>query len=555
MFTSKIFADHPEYLNDVYGVNYTLLGPRMSGWGTTSAPFCDSLMLWCATHWPLARRSTEIGMVLSTIRACLARMLETSQYKVFHLGSGRCKDFDVLDKAIHEKKGSELGEDGYEPAYIAVRVAFENVGLLEVLSKLPKILRVLRKACIVLHDLDIAVDCAYISNRQRKKEFLFSQGLTQEDIVNDRHSVGDNCISWQWTVPFLEDVPLRVKVYNKFVQMLESRELRSKLGSQLHHLVANTDAGFQERLLKHRSTGMSRVEVTIYGSRLYKEATYAKIMASVLDYLKPCPAFRVSFDKQWEALASRITQMVAVYIPETQTFAYCHWWNSLTKRMQGITKTKITTADVKLHLANFSFNDRPIHYLVVKQKGEKEYEVTKHTIYKRAKGCTAITLVPGIAESLSPYRKDLDQRALEFREVGITSAQNITLEWPMSRLRRDRDDKLAQIVRCKDKATTKDDANSPLVCLQKVQMSLYKADYTSMTVGKAYTVVAYGSGDFRGKHYLCLKLQGGIFVRCSPGMEEVVYPRLESHGRFGIRVTRVKKVRGERDVECEILDY
>lgn len=552
---SKIFADHPEYLSDVYGVNYTRLGPRMSGWGTTSAPFCDSLMLWCATHWPLARKSTEIGMVLSTIRACLARVLDTCQYKVFHLGSGRCKDFDVLDKDTHEEKRTELGEDGYEPAYIAVRVAFENVGLLEVLSKLPKVLRVLRKACIVLHDLDIAVDCTYISNRQHIQEFLFSQGLTQEDIVNDRHSVGDNCISWQWSVPFLEDVPLRVKVYNKFVQMLKSRELRSKLGSQLHHLVANPDADFQEQLLKYRSTGMSRVEVTIYGSRLYKEATYAKVMAGVLDYLKPCPTFKVSFDKQWEALASRITQMAVVYIPETQTFAYCHWWNSLTKRMQGVAKTKITAADAKVHLANFSFNDRPIHYLVVKQKGEKEYEITKHTIYKRVKGCTAITLVPGIAESLSPYRKDLEQQALGFREVGIIPVQNITLEWPMSRLRRDRGDKLAQVVRCKNRTPAKDGASTPLTRLPNIQMSLCKADYTSMTVGEAYTVVAYGSGGFRGRHYLCLKLLEGIFIRCSPGMEEVVYPRLESHSRFGIRITRLKKIRGERDVECETLDY
>src|SRR3972149_1784642 len=115
--------------------------------------------------------------------------------------------------------------------------------------------------------------------------------------------------------------------------------------------------------------------------------------------------------------------------------------------MQGVSKTKVTAADAKVHQPHFLFNICPIHYLVVKQKGEKEYEVTKHTIYKRAKGCTAITLVPGIAESLSPYRKDLEQQALEFREVGIIPVQNITLEWPMSRLRRDRRDKLAQIVR------------------------------------------------------------------------------------------------------------
>ncbi|CEG75311.1 hypothetical protein RMATCC62417_10376 [Rhizopus microsporus] len=247
--------------------------------------------------------------------------------------------------------------------------------------------------------------------------------------------------------------------------------------------------------------------------------------------------------------------MAVVYVPETQTFAYCHWWNSLTKRIQGVSKTKITAADAKLHLANFSFNDRPIHYLVVKQKGEKEYEITKHTIYKRVKGCTAITLVPGIAESLSPYRKDLEQQALGFQEVGIIPVQNITLEWPMSRLRRDRGDKLAQVVRCKNRTPAKDGASTPLTHLPNIQMSLCKADYTSMTVGEAYTVVAYGSGDFRGRHYLCLKLLGGIFIRCSPGMEEVVYPRLESHSRFRIRITRVKKIHGERDVECEILDY
>lgn len=47
------------------------------------------------------------------------------------------------------------------------------------------------------------------------------------DIVSDRHKVDDCCISWLCQTTGNTVVDLRVKIYNKFVRVVESTDARS----------------------------------------------------------------------------------------------------------------------------------------------------------------------------------------------------------------------------------------------------------------------------------------------------------------------------------------
>jgi hypothetical protein len=406
-----------------------------------------------------------------------------------------------------------------------------------------------------MHDIDISVDLARISTRKLIKEYLLAMGITENAIVNDRHSVGDNCISWRTTTAMKGvDVPIRVKLYNKFVQMLESCEVRSQFGSQLSYLVANTDASLQEKLLQYKRHGMTRLEITLYCSKMYKERRYRTMIENFLDFFMDCPTYSVSFKRHWKMVVDRLTTMMVMYIPERKVFAYCHWWNSLTKRKQGLVKSKVSKEQVDVLMANFGYNDRPIHYVeVALVEGKKEeYTIANHIVYRRAEGTTAITMVPGPGNSLFPFRQQLKRPALNFADVGMKMYQNLHLEWPEKRLsRRTRKRALAQIVLWEEEEVVSDEGPVRLEVMDPVVMSKHKADYATLKKG-VYLVIAYGYGTFRGKPCVCLKLQDDLAVRCGSELEAVAKEGIAHGDRFFIQVHYHKTVHGRRSLECSM---
>ncbi|KAL1925881.1 hypothetical protein VTP01DRAFT_7271 [Rhizomucor pusillus] len=121
----------------------------------------------------------------------------------------------------------------------------------------------------------------------------------------------------------------------------------------------------------------------------------------------------------------------------------------------------------------------------------------------RGKGSTAITVVPGIGNSLYPYRRQLKRDALQFAQAGMSKYMDIQLEWPDSQSsRRDRHRVLGELIPW-DESTSKEEdsvseADGPvnLTVTDPVNMSEYKPDYHLLEEG-VYQVVAYGYGEFR----------------------------------------------------------
>ena len=115
-------------------------------------------------------------------------------------------------------------------------------------------------------------------------------------------------------------------------------------------------------------------------------------------FLKKCPTFQCLFEEQWEERAKCISSMVAVYITHKDSrtnegvFVYCHWWNSVTSKKYGYMWKWVSPETAQLLFTNYSFNDRPIHYLEASVEKDELVEITKHTTYKREPGCTAITV-------------------------------------------------------------------------------------------------------------------------------------------------------------------
>ena len=105
-------------------------------------------------------------------------------------------------------------------------------------------------------------------------EHILKIGIIKRDIVDDRRKVGDNCISF-----YTPDHSMKIKVYNKFVQMLESCDVMTVLGSRIHNLSFVDPTNYMKYILRELiDTGMTRIEIK-YDRELYPMNYY-------IDYFK-----------------------------------------------------------------------------------------------------------------------------------------------------------------------------------------------------------------------------------------------------------------------------
>ena len=538
---NTFFNEHPQYLNDVYGINYAQNYDQNYGWTDLTGIFVDSILLWCA--YDMQTDKNMVKYYLGIISHKLGLYFEKSQFQLKAARKGVWASFDEASEKV------EMQQEYSVIGYIGVNVRFHNIGLSNLFVALRQALRLLRNESIILRSIDVTVDCGYISTRSIIEKYVLSHNLaTKSDIVNDRLSVGDNCISFLGKSSLLNNANTRTKIYNKFIQALESSQLLESLGSRLSHLIADHDASYMDKLRRFLETGYSRIELSIYGSTLFHPTSYERAMDDTLNKMARCPTFKVPLREQWHMIVDKLTQVTAVYIEETSTFAYCHWWNSLTKRKQGICK-EIKADHLKCHLANFSFNDRTIHCFYIKQIGSNSssYETIKHERYVRAAGCTEMTLVPGKSNSLFPSRAYLSDDAITFADVGLDTYNNVCIEWPDNRLDKTAGKCIARLVRVDDNGaftmTSLQHALAPpaLEVISSPQSSTYRSDVAYLKEGVTYSVVKYGYAPFRGKTCLHLVFDDGLKVRCGGTLQDIVEEKLQDNVAFNITVTSVSK--------------
>ncbi|KAL1933991.1 hypothetical protein VTP01DRAFT_8081 [Rhizomucor pusillus] len=282
----QIFEENAELLNDVAYVDYTIggLNPRFS-WSDMSTAFCDSMLFWCLTCASLMRKPEEIDDLLRARFAMVTDELSGVIIKYVYSGlCGECLAVFPIDKLQRALREFKVEAKDFKAAYIAIKVSFQQQLPLEtVIRCVREVIRLLEESTIILHDIDISVDCAFISTRAIIKDYLSKLGVTESDIAVKVKDVGLNCISWRRYTTSVPPVILRTKIYNKFVQMLESTDIRSSLGSQLANLIMDPCSRFAQKLRSFSGSGMSRIEITFYSSTVYDAAEYKLIIRQTLD--------------------------------------------------------------------------------------------------------------------------------------------------------------------------------------------------------------------------------------------------------------------------------
>ncbi|KAL1933988.1 hypothetical protein VTP01DRAFT_8078 [Rhizomucor pusillus] len=98
------------------------------------------------------------------------------------------------------------------------------------------------------------------------------------------------------------------------------------------------------------ASSMSRIEITFFSSTVYDVEEYQLILDQTLE---PFSFF-------------------AIYVQDKGILGYSHWWNSITRKKQGVCRSRVDGKDLIQLLSNFSFNDRPIHCLILETASDED---------------------------------------------------------------------------------------------------------------------------------------------------------------------------------------
>ncbi|KAG0036142.1 hypothetical protein BGZ83_003892, partial [Gryganskiella cystojenkinii] len=217
---NKVLNLYSHHISDV-GKEIALPGKPKKGWKKYSEIFCDGVILW-ALHNKADRVDEQRQDTVLKVREVLTE-LDVSQSMIKVINEGDAKpggDFfstEIIQK--HKKKFKK----GYEAGYFSIKVTLHEIQAVTLLSELQPLLDELEVDYILLHDIDIATDCRYVTSRPILQEYLEDKFGDDIDILDDLHKVGNHCLSW-FMYTSTKEQKTRCKIYNKFVQMLESAE-------------------------------------------------------------------------------------------------------------------------------------------------------------------------------------------------------------------------------------------------------------------------------------------------------------------------------------------
>jgi hypothetical protein len=490
----RIFRRYSECLSDVSKVDYTAGGEPRAGFSGLTEMFNDNITV----EFPSDMSVTQGFHALRDIFGDECRLSR---------GDNGGNDDTTCIRMLVQPKIMGLTDDQYNK---------------------------MQQRGIKLLDIDYTVDARNIVTREGLLSFL---GPTTAVADRGVRKVGANCLSW-WGKDCDGD-RVRIKVYNTFAQILESASIRVLLGSGLHHLLNGSDKA--DTLLSHKDHGVSRIELTFYSDKFKDMSVYHDMVHDVaLRILSQCPTTSNSLSNQWKVFIASIHQTAAVYHVEAASFAYCHWWNSLTGMMQGASRTIIKSEEIPKLLGNYSFYEMPMHLITVSNSGEQ------YKKYIRVHGGNQITMCCGARGGLYPHGKT--RKLFEYGD-GVGRVSTGYIGWPSSYSYRSKALAIVEPVL--------DNTEDSLVLALEV-LTITNRDYKKaaslLKVGVRYTVVGAGEEKFRGSMYTYVKLACGLRLRCGASLTGLV--KEQQAGKkcaFDFIVDRIRNADGKEDAICSLV--
>ena len=161
-----------------------------------------------------------------------------------------------------------------------------------------------------LKDVDVTIDYAGSFDKYECINHLTSfedfreQGSMQNGeeyprtVVDNDKEVGMNCLTWMESI---DGIKTRQKIYNKMVQMLETKSVRSSVGSHWKDWVCQTDTRLAEARDKAKDRGLTRAEVTFYiQDEIPNDEFIEDVLERIVKYIPKDMVYSTSFATTWK---------------------------------------------------------------------------------------------------------------------------------------------------------------------------------------------------------------------------------------------------------------
>ena len=193
-----------------------------------------------------------------------------------------------------------------------------------------------------IKDIDITMD--YIGSFDKydlvdhltKEEGFRQEGdgdVAERVIVDNDKMVGRNCLTFMETIGGFET---RQKIYNKMVQMLECKSVRSTIGCHWKDWVCQKGTRLAAARDKATERGLTRAEVTFYTeSSIPSDGFIDSILQNIVQYVPPSLVYSTSYASTWKAYCEHFKQSL-VCIDRTEDIGIIVYsFNEITRNISG----------------------------------------------------------------------------------------------------------------------------------------------------------------------------------------------------------------------------
>ena len=225
--------------------------------------YCDGFLLSVRMHPKDCNKPGMVGLGNKHIRNFVKDMeLETHDVKI-----RRCKE-------VVNKESLVLGRNGLQKSYrhVVYKVGCADIPITKIIKVLEK--KDLRNSKgIYLEDVDFTTDYSGSFNKEEIIDHLLSIGYKLQNSVEttmdesigtiayNNYAVGRNCVS------FLQSIggcTIRSKIYDKMVQMLESKGVQDFIGNHWKNWIMQKDTRLASSRDASKDRGLTRLETTLY---------------------------------------------------------------------------------------------------------------------------------------------------------------------------------------------------------------------------------------------------------------------------------------------------
>ena len=283
--------------------------------------------------------------------------------------------------SITTEKDSQRIDDLY---WVGIKVDVNENTWDNLVKQLPFAIEDLCKFLTHLQRFDVAQDCAGtlskedLINHLTLKEFSKVKGtrFINKTYLDDDDSVGKDCFTFFIT---LDGIPIRAKIYNKFVcQLTQGGSVEQKFGNHLRDVITENSRVsttlFNDKISK---AGYTRVEISFYSINEFKPDHVKNLSWRISEeYLGEYdnPLFYcVPTSVQWQQLESTLKCNMSIFDKTHRSLYTAFWVNTKTKRITGTCWkareagiTEMNYEKLKKHYKDmFTFVDLPMHCLEI----------------------------------------------------------------------------------------------------------------------------------------------------------------------------------------------